>query len=192
MKNTTTRQTFNIGRAINKFLLSSFVVFSFIAYVINQRITKPDSALNSNIVTPQTIVSPQINPTLSLQPDPAVQNFVIPTSTSLATPTLPPSPTATSNGLYRDGVYTGPQIDAYYGFVEVQVSVQNGRIADVQFLQYPSDRRTSRQINSIAMPYLQQEAIQAQSAHINIISGATFTSRGFAISLNEALKSAKN
>jgi uncharacterized protein with FMN-binding domain len=74
--------------------------------------------------------------------------------------------------------------------VQVQATVQNGKIADVQFLQYPSDRRTSQQINAFAMPYLQQEAIQAQSANVNIISGATLTSEGFAMSLQSALASA--
>jgi uncharacterized protein with FMN-binding domain len=76
--------------------------------------------------------------------------------------------------------------------VEVQVTVQKGKIAAVKFMEYPSDRRTSVRINTIAMPYLQKEALQVQSAHVNIISGATFTSEGFAMSLNAALNSAKN
>jgi uncharacterized protein with FMN-binding domain len=62
----------------------------------------------------------------------------------------------------------------------------------VQFLQYPSDRRTSQRINSIAMPYLRQEAIQAQSAQVDIISGATLTSEGFQASLQSALQAAHN
>ena len=86
--------------------------------------------------------------------------------------------------------YQGSPIDAYYGLVQVQVTVQNGSIQDVQFLQYPNDRRTSQQINSIAMPYLQQEAIQAQSAQVDIISGATLTSEGFIMSLQSALQAA--
>jgi len=106
---------------------------------------------------------------------------------------MTPAVKATSNsGQYRDGVYTGPTVDVYYGLVQVQVTVQGGKIAGVQFLQYPNDRRTSVQINSYAIPYLQQEALQVQSAHVNIISGATFTSRGFAMSLNAALTQAQN
>ena len=80
----------------------------------------------------------------------------------------------------------------YYGLVEIQVTVQQGKIANVNFLQYPNDRNTSVRINSIAMPYLQQEAVQAQSAQVNVISGATLTSEGFMMSLDAALKSAKN
>jgi len=175
------QQDRSFTRVIKKFFLSSFVVFTFIAYVVHQRFTNPDSALNptptiSSIVSNQNFnTSSNVAPTNKNQQVAQVQ------------------PTATLNsGIYKDGVYTGPQVDAYYGLVEVQVTVQNGQIADVQFLKYPNDRRTSVSINNIAMPYLQQEAIQAQSAHVNIISGATFTSQGFAMSLNAALKSAHN
>ncbi len=76
--------------------------------------------------------------------------------------------------------------------MEVQATVQSGKLASVQFLQYPNDRRTSQQINSIAMPYLQQEAIQVQSANVDIISGATLTSEGFQMSLQSALQGAHN
>jgi len=95
-------------------------------------------------------------------------------------------------GYYKDGTYTGSEADAYYGWVKVQAVIQNGKIANVSFLEYPSDRRTSRAINAQAMPWLQQEAIQAQSARINIISGATLTSEAFANSLQAALNAAKN
>jgi uncharacterized protein with FMN-binding domain len=74
--------------------------------------------------------------------------------------------------------------------VQVQAKVQNGKITAVQFLQYPTDRRTSQQINAIAVPYLQQEAIQAQSANVDIVSGATLTSEGFQMSLQSALANA--
>jgi uncharacterized protein with FMN-binding domain len=81
-------------------------------------------------------------------------------------------------------------VDVNYGLVQVRVTIQAGRISDVKFLEYPSDRRTSQQINDIAMPYLQQEALQSQSANVDIISGATLTSEGFAMSLQSALASA--
>jgi uncharacterized protein with FMN-binding domain len=72
------------------------------------------------------------------------------------------------------------------------VVIQNGKIANIQFLDYPHDRRTSQEINTQVMPWLTQEAIQAQSANINIISGATLTSEAFANSLQSALNSASN
>lgn len=96
------------------------------------------------------------------------------------------------SGNIKDGVYTGSEVDAYYGLVKVQTTIRGGKIADVQFLEYPSDRRTSVRINSIAVPDLQQESIQAQTANVDIISGATLTSEAFRISLQTALDSAKN
>ena len=67
-----------------------------------------------------------------------------------------------------------------------------GEIAGVQFLTYPSDRRTSQRINSYAVPMLQNEAVQLQSAQIDIISGATLTSQAFAESLQSALDQARS
>ncbi len=95
-----------------------------------------------------------------------------------------------SQGSYKNGTYTGPQVNVFLGYVQVQVIIQNGQISNVQFLQYPNDRLTSVQINSYAMPYLEQEAIQAQSANVNMISGATLTSEGFIQSLQSALSQA--
>jgi len=178
------QQPFDIGQTIKKLFLSSFVVLTFAAYVIHQRFTFPDSPLNP-AATPASLTAPQPN---FFSDDEEGQ--VIPPP---AQPTAVSQPrSSASNTTYKDGSYTGPRVDVYYGLVEIQVNVKNGKIADVQFLQYPNDRRTSIRINDIAMPYLQQEALQAQSAHVNIISGATLTSEGFMMSLDAALKTAKN
>ena len=91
---------------------------------------------------------------------------------------------------YKDGAYTGSVADAYYGSVQVSVTISGGKITNVNFLQYPDTHGTSIAINQQAMPYLQQEAIQSQSANIQIISGATFTSQAFIQSLNAALSQA--
>lgn len=93
--------------------------------------------------------------------------------------------------MYNDGVFTGPAVDAYYGSVQVEALIQSGKLVDVKFLQYPRDQRTSQNINSQAMPYLKSEAIQAQSANVNMISGATFTSKAFRQSLSSALSQAR-
>ena len=97
-----------------------------------------------------------------------------------------------SNVSYKNGTYTGSVADAYYGNVEVQATVSGGKLTGVTFLQYPSDRSTSVSINSQAMPYLKQEAIAAQSAQVNVISGATATSQAFAQSLGSALIQAQS
>src|ERR1700690_4605217 len=67
-----------------------------------------------------------------------------------------------SNVTYKNGQYTGSVADAFYGNIQVQATISGGKIADITFLQYPSDRSTSVAINSQAMPYLKQEAIAVQ------------------------------
>ncbi len=167
---------FQPGRTIRKFLLSGFVVFTFIAYVIHQRLSNPDAAIAAG--QPGSSIA-------ASQPGQAASSDLPPAA-------APAGSSSGSQASYRDGTYTGPQVDAFYGLVQVQAVVQNGKLENVQFLEYPNDRRTSVQINSIAIPYLQQEAVQADSANVDIISGATLTSEGFIMSLQSALASAKN
>ncbi|QPC92936.1 FMN-binding protein [Mesorhizobium sp. INR15] len=93
---------------------------------------------------------------------------------------------------YADGVYTGPTADAYYGIIQIQALVQGGQLTALKVLKYPSDRRTSININRQALPMLRDEAISAQSANVDIISGATLTSRAFIQSLRGALKKASS
>ncbi len=207
---TTHRQThksFNLGRTLRKLALSAFVVFSFILYAAHRPFTGTDAAISIISPTPgvQQQVGQEFTPT---PPDPSTANGqnqldLAPTlpPTDAPTdvpqqaliPTLPP-PTATvppaSQGMYKDGTYKGPEVDALYGLVQVQAVIQSGKIKSVQFLEYPNDRRTSVRINSLAVPYLQQEAVQAQSANVDIITGATLTSEAFMMSLQNALANA--
>lgn len=174
------RLPYDPGRTIRKLFLSAFVVFTFAAYVIHERLTRPDSA--------------PVAASTSLTSTSASGVLGAPLPAEAGAPALPAAPAAgvAAAPTYRNGTFQGQPVDAYYGLVQVQVSIQGGAVKSVQFLQYPNDRRTSRQINDIAMPYLQQEAIQAQSASVDIISGATLTSQGFEMSLQSALQSAHN
>jgi len=98
---------------------------------------------------------------------------------------------AAGHGLaYKDGSFTGQTFDAYYGPVQVQANVTGGHIVSVDVLQFPKDRRTSRYINSQALPMLKSEVISAQTTQVDIISGATLTSQAFIRSLRTALKQA--
>jgi uncharacterized protein with FMN-binding domain len=150
-------------------LLTSFVVVMFILYSFHQRnddsstVVKPSSATAAQATTPPTASN---------------------------TSTGNPSSSATT-ATYKDGQYTGSSADAYYGFIQVLAVISNGKLTDVRFLQYPNDRPNSVEINSQAMPYLKQEALQAQSANVNIVSGATDTSQAFIQSLSSALEKAK-
>ena len=130
----------------------------------------------------------------SVQPRPATTPSVTPVATPASTPPKPvaaPAPAPKPKGQYVDGTYTGSVANAYYGNVQVQATVSGGKIASVQFLQYPNDRSTSRYINSQATPILASEAIQAQSAQVNTVSGASDTSAAFQESLAAALSQAK-
>jgi uncharacterized protein with FMN-binding domain len=99
------------------------------------------------------------------------------------------SPTPETN--LKDGLYTGNVADAFYGNIQVKAVISAGKLTDVQFLQYPNDRRTSIEINTQAMPYLKAEAIQAQNSQVDIVSGATDSSLAFIQSLGSALNQAK-
>ena len=106
-------------------------------------------------------------------------------------PVITPAPQKPA-GMYADGSYIGPAADAYYGTVQVKAVIKNGQLADVRFLQYPNTHSYSVYVNNQAMPMLTQEAIQAQSAQVSGVSGATFTSQAFQQSLASALVQAKN
>lgn len=161
-----------------KKLLSAFLIIGFGLYVALQ--PQPNGAV-SVVETPAPVTS---TPPVAVAPasHPPVQP--LPKPPVIETPIVP-------KRTYLDGVYTGDVADAYYGNLQVQVVIANDRITDVRFLQYPNDRRTSIAINTEAMPYLKQEAIAAQSARVNGVSGATASSRAFVESLASALAKAK-
>jgi uncharacterized protein with FMN-binding domain len=95
-----------------------------------------------------------------------------------------PPPSGTS------GTFTGQDAPNRFGDVQVQVVVSNGKITDVKAVQLPSDRARSAYISQVAGPMLRTEALQAQSAKIDIVSGATYTSISYAQSLESALQQA--
>ena len=113
-------------------------------------------------------------------------------SVRLATSTSPASsstPTTTTPDTYRDGTWLGPTVTMRWGPVQVQATVDNGRLVAVDLVQWPSDGKSGR-INSYAQPVLESEAVAAQSASIDVVSGATYTSQAYATSLQAALDSA--
>jgi uncharacterized protein with FMN-binding domain len=87
------------------------------------------------------------------------------------------------------GQVTGNAVDVGYGTVQVQVTIQNGTITDIQTIQLPGGGH-SGQVSNYAAPQLRSEALQAQSAQIDTISGATYTSEGYIQSLQSALTQA--
>lgn len=147
---------------MKKFLITVFTIVAFAIYAISLR-TK-----NNN---------PSIAPATSAMNTTNLSNTVS-------------SPVNATGTKYNDGQFIGDVADAYYGNVQVKITINGGKISDVQFLDYPQDRRTSQQINSQAMPLLKTEVIQAQSANINGVTGASATSQAFLQSLQSALSKA--
>jgi uncharacterized protein with FMN-binding domain len=86
--------------------------------------------------------------------------------------------------------YTGDVADTRWGPVQVKITVTNGKITAAEPTQVPSDNPRDQEINSYAVPILNQEAVKAQSAQIDAISGATVTSDGYIQSLQSAIDQA--
>ena len=108
-------------------------------------------------------------------------------STSDSSDSSASKPSTTS---YKDGTYTGSVANAFYGNLQVSATISGGKITAVTFLDSPHANDNSVQINDQAKPLLQQEAIKAQGAHVNVVSGATQTSQAFVQSLTSALSKA--
>jgi uncharacterized protein with FMN-binding domain len=106
------------------------------------------------------------------------------TTTAPASASQGPSTTAATRTI------DGPAIDTRYGTVQVRVTLQGKRITDVKALQLPNDRERSQEISNAAGPLLRSEVLKAQSAHIDLLSGASYTSDGYARSLQGALDKA--
>lgn len=100
--------------------------------------------------------------------------------------TSPSTPGATTGSRQIDG----PVVSNQYGDVQVRITVAGGRLVDVKALQLPQDRARSARISEFSGPELRSEALTAQSANIDIVSGATYTSDSYAQSLQAALDQA--
>src|SRR5258708_2994306 len=115
-------------------------------------------------------------------------------SESALTPTSSPSNSPITAGTfhYKDGTYTGAIGSAsQYGDIQVKVIITGGKIADILYVQFPTGGGHTNEVTAMAEPTLKQEVIAAQSATINVVSGATQDTQGFIQSLQSALDQAK-
>lgn len=92
------------------------------------------------------------------------------------------SSTSSSNSTMKDGTYTGKSTSTEWGDVQVKITVASGKITQITVLKHPTGGK-SDEINSRSLPTYKQEALAAQSANINQVSGATETYKGFTGSL---------
>lgn len=95
----------------------------------------------------------------------------------------PPNPSSGSS----TKTVAGTAVQTQYGVVQVQAKVSGTKILNVSFLQLTAYDGRSQQINNDAAPILLQETLSAQSAHIDTVSGASYTSEGYVQSLQSAL-----
>ena len=99
---------------------------------------------------------------------------------------------SSGSGSTAPGIATvdGAMVQTPYGNVQVRLTLTDGSVTAAEAIAYPDQGGTDVQISNYAIPILSQEAVQAQSAKINMVSGATFTSRGYIQSLQDALDQA--
>jgi uncharacterized protein with FMN-binding domain len=150
--------------------------------------TTPASSANaSRALAPATTTPPTSAPPPTTATTPTTSGPPRRSRTTTPPATTPPT-TAAPRPATR--TITGQAVDNQYGTVQVQITVQGHTITDVEAVQLPNDRQRSAYISQQAGPLLRQEALQAQSAQIDGVSGATYTSQSYAQSLQSALDSA--
>lgn len=100
------------------------------------------------------------------------------------------TPATTPAGANGTKTIDGATADTRFGPVQVEITVANGKVTGVHAVEYPTERRRDVQINDYAIPILDQEAVAAKTANIDMVSGATYTSTGYIKSLQSALDKA--
>jgi uncharacterized protein with FMN-binding domain len=148
--------------------------------------------------------------TTPVAPAPTQASTPAPTETAAATPvptatkkatkkkgktaTTAPAPAATTAAQVTpakaSGTFTGTTQNTRFGPVQVQITLSNGKITAAKALQYPNNDFRSQSISQQAIPFLVQETLAANSANIQGVGGASYTSQGWYDSLVSALAKA--
>jgi uncharacterized protein with FMN-binding domain len=110
------------------------------------------------------------------------------TQSATATPSATTTTPAPATSTVKDGTFTGPSVYVNYGNVQVQITVVNGRITDAVAVKAPSGKND--RYTNMSVPVLKQQTLKAQSANIQGVSGASYTSYGWFTSLQGALTAA--
>ncbi|MEU6355828.1 FMN-binding protein [Streptomyces sp. NPDC047072] len=101
-----------------------------------------------------------------------------------------PSSSTTAPAATGTKTVTGDTVQTRWGPVQVRITLKDGKLTEVEAVTYPTENPRDQEINSYAIPRLRSEALTAQSADIDTVSGATYTSDGYRQSLQSALDSA--
>ena len=141
-------------------------------------ITPPNLSKTTIIAAGNPAPAPSATPTKSSAP----------TSNPSVAPTVAPSVAPTKPAAAAAGSFTGSVANTRYGPVQVKITVENGKIVDAQAVQAPSG--SNDRYTQMAVPRLREQTIAAQSANIQGVSGASFTSFGWYTSLVSAIAKA--
>src|SRR3954467_3976946 len=146
----------------------------------------PDEPVLDRTTGNVAIVEPSAAPGATATP----RVTAVPGSNATPAPAASNSTTGSgSSGSSASATVDGPVVSTRFGPVQVEVVVAGGKVSDVVALQLRSGRR-SGQISTYSEPILHDEALQAQSASIDTVSGATYRSEAYAKSLQAALDQA--
>ena len=116
----------------------------------------------------------------------------------VAAPTpAPVSPAAspasgTNPAVLGNGTFAGDEVSTVFGPVQVNAIITDGKLTDIIWVKFPNDRDKSIQISTMTKPIFVREALTAQSASVDVVSGATQTWEGFTQSLGSALERARS
>jgi uncharacterized protein with FMN-binding domain len=137
--------------------------------------TTEDTGSGATQVDPETTAAPSATATAGS------------TASASSTPTASASTTTAAGG---DGTYTGDAVETRWGTVQVEITVENGKITSSDAVQFPSENGKDKQINAYAVPILNAAVVEARGASIDSVSGATVTSDGYVESLQSAIDAA--
>ncbi len=138
--------------------------------------------------------------TTATTPAPSATTAATTASATVTAPATAPARTATTAttattaavpAVAAVAAYNGDIVDTKYGPVQIQVQITDGAISEVAVIQYPDGDGKSVRINARALPTLRNEVLTAQSANIDTVSGATYTSDAYQQSLQSAIDQAR-
>ena len=130
------------------------------------------------------VVTPQAGATDAAQPSATPSTGA---AGSASDPAATSAPSAAGGSSSSTTTVTGAAEQTQFGTVQVSLTYTGSKITSVQTLQAPTDTGRDQMLTSYAVPQLEQEVISSQSARVDTISGATYTSEGYLASVQSAL-----
>jgi uncharacterized protein with FMN-binding domain len=167
-------------------VVMSAVSIGVIGFSLRASEQPASSAAAQGVVQPGVIQPGTAQPSASPSAPPSPKSSASPTARPSTTPSAQPSQTPAPKTVKVNGAAA----DTDYGPVQVQISMRGSQIVSATAIAYPQGSNRDQAINSYAIPILQQDTLAKQSANVDTVSGATYTSDGYRQSLQSALDAA--